>query len=322
MQNKNLILRKRFESVLRYYDLDKDSDLYKVVCPFHGDKNPSLQINKEQAFFYCYGCGVHGSSIELIKLFNPKINDFEAYNILYNIYNNNIYNNNSVSFVDTKIKIENYKEGVQLAKDFYCNLPNTNWYKVPEEVFEIKRYMLKRGFKTKTLKTANAKATYNVYYPIVFPLFDNGIFRGYVMRTDDPTVEDQRKYMYNKGFKRRVTLAGQYRTDTVILVEGFLDKLAGNQLGFQNIAAILGWKISSEQFQKLKRKNIKKIICALDNDDAGNKGYKYLKRICKINNIKLVRVRFPKGKKDFGDLLLDKTSADKVIQQLHQFGAT
>ena len=319
MLQKNLTSQDKFTAVLKHYGLFQDLNTYKIVCPFHGDKNPSMQINQSNNFFYCYGCGASGGYIDLVKRIE-NLNSIEAYKKVFEICNEeNVVHiqNYSQEYVEKK-----NSDSIKTAKDFYFNLPETNWYKSNEEYFQIKRYMLKRGFKSGILNEYEAKATYNSNYPIVFPIYDNGIFRGYVMRTDNPEVEDRRKYMYNRGFRRSNTLAGQYRDSTVVIVEGFLDKLAGNQLGFKNIVAILGWKISSYQFEKLKRKNVKCIICALDNDESGNKGYKYLKRICKSSKIVLKRIRFKKGIKDFGDLLNNKIESKNVISQLKMFHAT
>ena len=138
------------------------------------------------------------------------------------------------------------------------------------------------------------------------------------MRTDDPTVEDQRKYMYNREFRRRITLPGDYKNSTVILVEGFLDMLKAKQYGIKYVAAVLGWKLTSEQFEKLKRCGVKTIICALDNDECGRKGYKYLKRICSVNHISVKRIRYPKTMKDMGDL--NKENSKLILKQIKQFG--
>lgn len=326
MQSGRSISHDQFIAALKYYDMYQEDSLYKVVCPFHGDKNPSLQINKDNDYFYCYGCGASGGAFELVKNHEPKLTAFQIYAKLHSfvkegkgdIGGRDVYKTNlpyTYSSVGTK---ESYKEGIKLAKDFYYNLPETNWYKVPEEIFPILRYMKQRGFSVKTLRKFEAKATYNKNYPIVFPMFDNGIFRGYVMRTDDPTVEDQRKYMYNRGFKRRITLPGDYKFKTVVLVEGFLDMLKAKQYGIKYVAAVLGWKLTSEQFTKLKRCGVKTIICGLDNDDCGRKGYRYLKRICEPNHIFVERIRYPKSMKDMGDL--NKENSTKILEQIKNFG--
>lgn len=327
MQDRRSTSLNQFIAALKHYNIYQEDDQYKIICPFHGDKNPSLQINKQTGFFYCYGCGLSGGAFELVKNYEPNLSPVEIYKKLHSFvkegkgdiggrdvytYTNLLYTH---SFVDSKTK---YREGIKLAKDFYFNLPETNWYKLPEEAIPILRYMKHRGFTTSTLKKFGAKFTYNKNYPIVFPMYDNGIFRGYVMRTDDPTVEDQRKYMYNKEFRRRITLPGDYKNSTVILVEGFLDMLKAKQYGIKYVAAVLGWKLTSEQFEKLKRCGVKTIICALDNDECGRKGYKYLKRICSVNHISVKRIRYPKTMKDMGDL--NEENSKLILKQIKQFG--
>ena len=327
MQDRRSTSLNQFIAALKHYDIYQEDEQYKIICPFHGDKNPSLQINKQTGFFYCYGCGLSGGAFELVKNYEPSLSPIEIYKKLHSfvkegkgdIGGRDVYTYTNLpythSFVDSKVK---YREGIKLAKDFYFNLPETNWYKLPEEAIPILRYMKHRGFTTSTLKKFGAKFTYNKNYPIVFPMYDNGIFRGYVMRTDDPTVEDQRKYMYNREFRRRITLPGDYKNSTVILVEGFLDMLKAKQYGIKYVAAVLGWKLTSEQFEKLKRCGVKTIICALDNDECGRKGYKYLKRICSVNHISVKRIRYPKSMKDMGDL--NKENSKLILKQIKQFG--
>lgn len=319
MQNEKFLSRDAFIAVLKYYGIFEDQELYKIVCPFHGDLNPSMQINLNKSFFYCYGCGIHGSTFELVKAFEPTLSTFEVYRKVVEIVKGNTGPKNIAASAEPSFKSKaSYREGIGLARDFYYNLPKTNWFKVDEDAFGIKMYMNKRGFKTSTLNKVQAKATYNKLYPIVFPMFDNGVFRGYVMRTDNPNVEGERKYMYNKGFKRRITLPGDYKYHTVVLVEGFLDMLKAKQIGIKYVVAVLGWKLTGEQLEKLKKAGVKTIICALDNDDAGNKGYKYLKRVCSINKLKLYRLRYPKSMKDMGDV--SEVTAERIVNQIHSFG--
>ena len=234
MQNEKFLSRDAFIAVLKYYGIFEDQELYKIVCPFHGDLNPSMQINLNKSFFYCYGCGIHGSTFELVKSFVPSLNTFEVYRKVSEIVKGNTGPKNTAASAEPSFKSKaSYREGIGLARDFYYNLPKTNWFKVDEDAFGIKMYLNKRGFKTSTLNNAQAKATYNKLYPIVFPMFDNGVFRGYVMRTDDPNVEGERKNMYNKGFKRRITLQGYYRYQTVVMIEGFIDMFKTNQIGIK-----------------------------------------------------------------------------------------
>lgn len=306
-----------FVSLLKYYNLYQPEQKYKIVCPFHGDINASMQINLDKEYFYCYGCQRSGSSFELVKEFNQNLSSIQIYSLIKKITNLSIQPSKGKGDIGGRVnKITNIKQ----SKDFYYNLPKTNWYKPDEEVYFVKRYLVNRGFTSKLLIQSGAKATYKSNYPVIFPLFDNLCFKGYVMRTTDKIIEQERKYMYNKGFIRSNTLSGTYkRKQPVVIVEGHLDMLKGKQIGIKNIVAILGWKISSNQIEKLKQKEITDIICALDNDESGNKGYKYLKRIAFVNNFKIHRIRFPKGIKDFGDINKNTKEAEIILNQLKKF---
>jgi DNA primase len=37
------------------------------LCPFHGEKTPSLSINAEEGLFYCFGCGAKGDVITFVR---------------------------------------------------------------------------------------------------------------------------------------------------------------------------------------------------------------------------------------------------------------
>ena len=41
-----------FTLLLRHFQLYKPEELYKVICPFHNDKNASMQISIPKAFYY------------------------------------------------------------------------------------------------------------------------------------------------------------------------------------------------------------------------------------------------------------------------------
>ena len=119
------------------------------------------------------------------------------------------------------------------------------------------------------------------------------------MRKD---IEARRKYLYNEGFSRASTLVGDYGSEKyVFVVEGYMDRAKFLQFGVTNVVAILGWKMSEEQERKLKEKGITDVISALDNDECGRKGTKYLKSIFNVT-----RFTYLKGIKDPGDMTEDK----------------
>lgn len=48
------------------FDLKKAGREYKICCPFHNEKSPSLFINDEKQFYHCFGCGAHGDIVDFI----------------------------------------------------------------------------------------------------------------------------------------------------------------------------------------------------------------------------------------------------------------
>ncbi|MCA1584570.1 MAG: DNA primase [Acidobacteria bacterium] len=41
---------------------------YKGLCPFHGEKTPSFQVNRDRGIFKCFGCGVGGDVFKFVEL--------------------------------------------------------------------------------------------------------------------------------------------------------------------------------------------------------------------------------------------------------------
>jgi DNA primase len=48
--------------------LRKAGNSYKGLCPFHSEKSPSFNVNRDRGFFHCFGCGVGGDVFKFIEL--------------------------------------------------------------------------------------------------------------------------------------------------------------------------------------------------------------------------------------------------------------
>lgn len=288
--------------VLYYYGIitDMSAGDYKIVCPFHGDINPSMVVNIETGTFFCFGCGRSGNAFDFVCGVEK---DYSIKTILKYF---RILKSERVEAIKFKPRYRTKKASEELyniAYDYYYGLSRVNWSESEmSEVIEARKYMKKRGFTAKTLNKCQAKVTYNKQYGIIFPMLDNGVFKGWVCRTMIPEVEKKRKYLYNSGFMRRTTLVGNYAgCEYVFVVEGYMDRLKFVQFGVENVVAILGWKMSREQEKKLKDAGVKYIISALDNDTCGKKGTEYLKNI--FRNV--IRFQYLKGIKDPGEMTKD-----------------
>lgn len=275
--------------VLEYYNLispaDTLVDKFKIVCPFHGDVNASLQINLEENRYFCYGCGVKGDAREFVRDME-KIDDLTSWLKYETILNTTEVSNYKIQ----PIEIETPERLMELAKRYYFSLPKTNWDN------EKNTYLQNRGYTNKVLKKVGAKLNPNNNYGIVMPMIDMNEFRGYVCRATNKEVESRRKYLYNKGFTRRNTLVGNYDKPWVVICEGYMDWLRFKMYGINNTCAILGWKITPIQVEKIKEYT-DCVISALDNTDTGKQGTKVLKQYFNV-----IRFKFPENAKDPGDL--------------------
>jgi DNA primase len=82
-----------------------------------------------------------------------------------------------------------------------------------------------------------------------------------------------------------------------------MDRLKLVQLGIPNAVAILGWKASNQQIQRLQAQGIRHVISALDNDDCGRRGTEWLRK-----HFVVTRFRYLKGIKDPGDFTAETFS--------------
>lgn len=310
--------------VLMYYGLLNELSDKKIICPFHEDVNPSMLIDLEEGRWFCFGCQLSGNAKKFVQLMEAKyhsLNDLQSYQKYLRILDDDKVSDIKLQrFHKTRDKPQ--KHLYMIAYDYYYGLKKVVWtsHSITEgEVIKARDYMKARGFEPETLNKAGAKITYNDSYSLIFPMLDNGKFKGWVCRTMDSYLAKKRKYLYNEGFRRALTLVGTYgEKDYVIVVEGYMDRLKFIQYGEENVVAILGWKMSTEQEKKLKDKGITKVISALDNDECGRKGTKYLEKLFGKTNV--YRWSYLKGLKDPGDMTYEmfKKMHSKTMRKLKE----
>ena len=291
---------KELAKVLIYYGLIADvvSSDFNIICPFHEDINPSMRICLADGSFFCFGCEAKGNALDFVKKVHPELNELQACVLLEQILNSDEVKTLNVKY-RKKRRLQN-RQALNEAHDYYYGLRSVDWNNIhTKEEHEVLQYMKQRGFNERALNIAQCRTNYNIAYPFLFPILDNGEFKGWVGRTMNKYVEKKRKYLYNDGFRKRDTLCGNYEQNKVVFVcEGFMDYLSLRTRGhLKNVVAILGWHISDEQVQKLKDKGITTVVSALDNDKAGNKGTEYLKQFFNV-----IRFVYPDGIKDAGEM--------------------
>lgn len=219
---------------------------YCPICKKEG-KNPDFSFNREIRQFYCHRKGKYGSFLDL------KEYDKDFYNFL-----------KEVLFGSKKEKVErgnkNKDEVINLNEVLIsrgnCFL-NQQW----------RDYLKSRGIGEKYLnKLFRLGKNNNMLIPI----------------TDGKNVvairyrDIEKRYLYSeKGSKGDYFINWQHITkrDYIIIVEGEIDLLSTLEAGFENVVSLpLGASdIKAVQNQKNWLLEFKKIIIAVDNDEAGKK---------------------------------------------------
>jgi hypothetical protein len=104
----------------------------------------------------------------------------------------------------------------------------------------------------------------------------------------------------------------------VVLTESIFDALSFLQVGISIAIPIYGTNgFTPDHFDLLKREGVKRVVLALDNDDAGRKGTDALKGKLEAVGITVGALSFPEGIKDANELLVSRNGdAGQVFRQL------
>jgi DNA primase len=277
-------------TILSHYFGDSAyNESFKTSCVYHSEHTPSLTVNANTGVFYCFGCGVTGTIVDLVAKIED-VNTLIALAICVKL------SKGSNSFIPIQKQNKNW---LNEAKVLFNSCIKPSWPNIK------RHYLLKRGFTPKTLSYFDIRLDPFSDHPIVIPLRENKSFKGYLRRRSDS--DDEPKYLYNPGFRRKIALVGEYRKGVILVAEGFLDMAKAWQGGFSNICCTLGWKPTSYQIEKLK-KYTDTIISGLDNTETGEKGNAVLGE-----HFNIVRFPFPDGKKDIGAMSTYQVNYSRML---------
>ncbi len=286
-----------------YVNLIRRGRNYVCSCPFHSEKTPSCTIFTDTQSFYCFGCGAGGDVIT----FTMKIEnlDFsEAVKLLAQRSGMEVpeYGQKDSGYAKRKTRI--YEMNRIAANYFYTNL-----FKGPDKTGlqyfasrkltpqTIKKYGLgyasdswndltdhlrSKGYTDEEIVDAwlagskNGR-TFDMFRKrVMFPIID---LRGNIIGFGGRVLDDsQPKYLntgktpvFDKGSNLfSMNFAKNSNAKRLILCEGYMDVIAVNQAGFDNVVATLGTAITPDQARLISH-YAEEVIVAYDSDGAGQK---------------------------------------------------
>lgn len=280
--------------------LKKTGRTYKGLCPFHQEKTPSFYVDPLKQLFYCFGCGEGGDMFTYItkrdQLDFSQALEYLADKAGYQLSKKKefgsgkkqIYEINALAakFYHAALKSTKGKQAVAYLKKRGLNQTIVDQFLLgfSPDSQNCLRFLLKKGFKQLDLekaglllKTASGISD-RFKYRLIFPIQDfQGRFVGFGARALGDALPKYVNSPETVLFKKSHLLYGLpqgkdeiLKTETAVLVEGYIDLLMLVQAGIKNVVATLGTAFTLEHLNFLNR-YVQKLILVFDGDEAGQK---------------------------------------------------
>lgn len=294
--------------VSQYVVLKRVGSSLKGLCPFHSEKSPSFVVSPEKGIAYCFGCNKGGDIFkflmevegidfsEALKLLADKTGIvlekanskayikksdkdalFDLLNKTAQYYSDNLWN------TEDGIKALGYIRSRGLTDD---NIKKFQIGYAPDSYEQTHDYLLKAGFsKDQLLKggivqvkdTSMNKIFDRFRGRLIFPVWDSlGRVVGFGGRA--LSKDQEPKYLNSPEtmvYQKSQLLYGFFqakefikKSQTVVMVEGYMDALAAWQNGLKNVVAVNGTALTKRQLTLLKP-YVKDLILSFDMDGAG-----------------------------------------------------
>jgi len=281
-----------------YVSLKKTGKNYRGFCPFHKERHPSFFVSPDKGLWHCFSCQKGGDVIKFLMLYE-NISFQEAVKILAEKAGLDKFKFKSVDekrveslYLILSKAWQYFKENLRNNKEA-LNYFNKRGLK--QETIEefglgyapesgLVNYLLNLGFRMEDIMNAGLSVKVSGRYQdffrerLIFPILNHFgkvvAFSGRVFKRESEVgkyINSPSTLIYNKskilyGFYKSKSEIN--KTQTVILVEGYMDFLLSFQAGIRNIVAVSGTALTLDQIKTLNR-FAEKIIFCFDNDEAG-----------------------------------------------------
>ncbi len=285
-----------------YVNIIRRGRNYICSCPFHSEKTPSCTVFTDTQSFYCFGCGAGGDVITFIMKIE-NLDFTEAVKLLAQRSGLEIPKENSRDSQLAKRKTRIYEMNRLAANFFYTQLikgsdksglryfadrklsPQTikkyGLGYAPDSWNALTDMLRSKGYSDDEITDAwlgSRSKKGNIFdifrKRVMFPIID---LRGNIIGFGGRVLDNsQPKYLntgatpvFDKGSNLfSMNFAKNADTKRLILCEGYMDVIAVNQAGFENVVATLGTAITPDQ-ARLMSHYAEEVVIAYDSDGAG-----------------------------------------------------
>ncbi len=294
--------------VSSYIPLTKSGSNYKALCPFHREKTPSFFVSPQKQIFHCFGCGKGGNvfsfvmeyekvsfpeAVEILaRRYNLTLPDSQenyqkGANRLASIKNLYAINKLAMSFFHKKLFSREGKKAldyltsrgvdIDTIKLFGLGYAPEGWdnfLKLATSKKATEELIIESGLAVKSAEKAKLYDRFR--NRIMFPVFDvQGRVVGFGGRVLDDSLPKYINSPDTKIFKKSNLLYGLHiakkyitQSNSLIIVEGYMDVIGLFQAGVRNCVATLGTALGEGHITLLSRYT-KTVILLFDPDQAG-----------------------------------------------------
>ena len=283
----------------RLPDMNKKGANHWCLCPFHDDKKPSMAVNQDKQFYYCFVCQESGNAINFLRQYE-SLDFVDAIETLASSIGLEVpYDKNKLDkakpsgLVEKAVKFYQANLNEKIAPQAILYLKDRNITGATAKKFNIgyaedKWDALANHFGSSIPKNElDASGLFsqkdNRFYDrfrgrLIFPIRNiKGEFIAMGGRIID---EGEPKYLNSPEttfFNKSNELFGLYEVKeaekkiaSLIVVEGYMDVIGLYEHGVRNAVATLGTAVTPKHVSKIMRYT-NKIYFAFDGDLAGGK---------------------------------------------------
>jgi DNA primase len=295
--------------VADYVSLRKSGANYQGICPFHGEKTPSFNVNPARAIFHCFGCGIGGNVFSFIMkmegLTFPEAVKFLAKRVgveiedraptvaekrridereaLYRITELSVRFYRRILLEEPageagRIYLERRGVDVKTSEAYRLGFAPDKWDALTRHL-EKQKAPLETAEKLGLVRKRENGGYYDLFrnrllFTIADPYGKPVGFGGRVLDDTLPKyINSPDSLIYHKSetlFGIDLAKQSMREQGAAIIVEGYFDHLALFQTGVRNVVATCGTALTGGHLKLLQR-YAGRVVTLFDSDSAGKK---------------------------------------------------
>jgi DNA primase len=323
----------------RHITLKQSGRNHKGLCPFHGEKTPSFNVNSDRQVFHCFGCSAGGNAFDFLmqmeNLTFPEAVRTLAAQVGVQVPETGpggggvaerLYEANALA-------LEHYRKALvgpaleylvgrgldaETIERFEIGFAPERWDFIAS-VLRAKRIPAELGERAGLLASRSSGGHYDrLRGRIVFPIRD---VRGRVLGFGGRALgaEQEPKYLNTPEspiFRKREAFFGFphaleaiRRSERVVVVEGYFDLLALHRAGIAEALATCGTALTPEHARNLRRRT-REVVMLFDGDEAGQRAAERSLEVLLPEELRVRAAVLPPG--DDPDSLLERDGAEAL----------